>query len=210
MKIYSYVVRYDDGSAPNPFWGYCTLAICKPRIRRVAKEGDRVIGTGSKENVGNDRLIYAMKVTEKMSLVEYGQDKRFAKKIPVGTAGKKSLGDNIYYRDESGGIRQRFPSAHSDDCENEETKSHDLCGGNVLISRAGSFCYFGSKAPKIPEHLMELIKKNSGHKCNFPQNIVDSFLKWVQEFKPGIYGYPYGYSRKSKTCYRKSTQTCCR
>ena len=32
-RIYSYVVRYDSGFAPNPFYGYCTLATCKPDIR---------------------------------------------------------------------------------------------------------------------------------------------------------------------------------
>lgn len=208
MKIYSYVVRYDDGAAPNPFWGYCTLAICKPAIRRVAKVNDWVVGTGSKKNVGDDKLIYAMEITEKMSLLDYGQDKLFGKKIPIGKVGKKSLGDNIYYRDELGRIKQRFPSAHSDNCENEETKAHDLSGVNVLISKTGNFYYFGQSAPKIPEHLTYLIKRNAGHKCNFPQDIVDSFLKWIQEWKPGIHGYPCRYSKKSKTCSRNAGQKC--
>lgn len=203
MKIYSYVVRYDDGVAPNPFWGYCTLAICKPDIRRVAKKDDWVIGTGSKENVGNDRLVYAMKITEPpLQLAKYRHDQRFAKKIPVGKVGIQSLGDNIYYMDESGQVRQRFPSAHSDNCENEKTKTHDLKGKNVLISEEGNFYYFGGNAPKIPEHLLCVVKKYSGHKWNFPQDIVNSFLTWIQEWKTGIHGYPYGYSRESRTCNR--------
>jgi hypothetical protein len=41
-RIYSYVVRYDSGFAPNPFYGYCTLATCKPDIRRGAEVGDLV------------------------------------------------------------------------------------------------------------------------------------------------------------------------
>jgi hypothetical protein len=45
--LFTYCIPYDDGAAPNPFWGLCTLAICKPSIRRVAKEGDWVVGTGS-------------------------------------------------------------------------------------------------------------------------------------------------------------------
>ena len=45
--IYSYVLRTDDGAAPNPLWGTCTLTICKPVIRRTAKVGDWVIGVGS-------------------------------------------------------------------------------------------------------------------------------------------------------------------
>ena len=48
MTIYSYVVARDYGFAPNPFYGCCTLATCKPIIRRMAQVGDWVIGTGSK------------------------------------------------------------------------------------------------------------------------------------------------------------------
>lgn len=36
-QIYSYVLRYDDGVAPNPYGGVCTLAICKPVIRKKPK-----------------------------------------------------------------------------------------------------------------------------------------------------------------------------
>jgi len=38
MKVYSYIVAYDSGFAPNPFHGICTLACCKPTIRRTAHE----------------------------------------------------------------------------------------------------------------------------------------------------------------------------
>ena len=70
-RLYSYVLRFDDGAAPNPFWQTCTLAICKPAIRRTSRIGDWVIGTGSKNSKlkdGNtydlsDSVIYAMKIT---------------------------------------------------------------------------------------------------------------------------------------------------
>lgn len=45
--IYSYVLSTDDGAEPNPLWGICTLTICKLAIRRIAKNGDWVIGVGS-------------------------------------------------------------------------------------------------------------------------------------------------------------------
>lgn len=32
--LYTYCIPYDDGAAPNPYWGICTLVICKPVIRR--------------------------------------------------------------------------------------------------------------------------------------------------------------------------------
>lgn len=37
-------VARDYGFAPNPFFGVCTLATCKPRIRSVAQIGDWVVG----------------------------------------------------------------------------------------------------------------------------------------------------------------------
>lgn len=46
MRLFSYCIPVDDGAAPNPFWGVCTLAICKPAIRRVAEVGDWIAGVG--------------------------------------------------------------------------------------------------------------------------------------------------------------------
>jgi hypothetical protein len=40
--FFTYCLRFDDGAAPNPYYGFCTLTICKPAIRRVAKPGERV------------------------------------------------------------------------------------------------------------------------------------------------------------------------
>jgi len=200
MKIYSYVVKSDSGFAPNPFWRYCTLATCKPAIRRIAKKGDWVIGTGSVKNVGSNRLIYAMKVTEVMYLQDYGHDKRFAKKIP-GKGIRRRIGDNIHYRDKEGIIRQRFPSVHSyPDREDLKSKCHDLKGKNVLISQSGNFYYFGRNAPKIPESLLCLIKRGPSHKCNFSQDVINEFLRLIQEKKLGINGYPCGYSEQRKSC----------
>ena len=44
MKLYSYIITEDTGFSPNPFWGCCTLADCKPEIRRNAKVGDWIVG----------------------------------------------------------------------------------------------------------------------------------------------------------------------
>jgi len=83
MKIYSYIIRNDLGFSPNPFWGVCTLACCKPIIRRTAEEDDWVVGMRGKGLYKKLRLppttnpleeygiVYAMKVTEKLSFDEY-------------------------------------------------------------------------------------------------------------------------------------------
>ena len=71
-----------SGFAPNPFGHFCTLACCKPLIRKHAAIGGWVVGTGSKRTVGSDKLVYAMKVTENVSFNKYAQDPRFQYKIP--------------------------------------------------------------------------------------------------------------------------------
>src|SRR4051812_1851154 len=64
-RLFTYTIPVDDGAAPNPFHGMCSLAICKPGIRRVAKKGDWVAGLGSKKAHSGDlsrKLVYAMRV----------------------------------------------------------------------------------------------------------------------------------------------------
>ena len=73
-RLFTYIIPIDDGAAPNPFWGVCTLNICKPGIRRVAHEGDWVAGFGSKKAPTGDlsgKLVYAMKVTKVLSMRDY-------------------------------------------------------------------------------------------------------------------------------------------
>ena len=50
MKYFAYILAFDSGFAPNPFYGYCTLADCKPKIRKQAQVGDWIIGLGSKKS----------------------------------------------------------------------------------------------------------------------------------------------------------------
>src|SRR5437870_7783881 len=72
--LFSYCVRHDGGAAPNPFWGVCTLVICKPRIRRAAKVGDWVVGTGSRRSPVGDlsgAVVCAMRVGRKLTMAEY-------------------------------------------------------------------------------------------------------------------------------------------
>jgi hypothetical protein len=48
MKLCSYIIKNDTGFAPNPFWGYCTLAACTPNHMGLhLYPGDWIIGTES-------------------------------------------------------------------------------------------------------------------------------------------------------------------
>lgn len=156
MRLYSYVVRYDSGFAPNPFYGWCTLATCKPRIRHSAKIGDWVIGTGSDNRLvkRGGHLVYAMQVTEVLTFNEYDSDRRFQSKKPYRQGSRKqSCGDNIYFRNAAKTRWLQRDSFHSNDdgtCRADHVR-RDTGVDRVLISER--FVYFGGDGPLIPRTL---------------------------------------------------------
>lgn len=206
MVVYSYLIEHDLGLAPNPFGRYCTVAVCKPEIRRSKKLaiGDWVIGTGSKaleHATGRkltDKLIYAMKVSEKITLEQYWDDPRFQYKKPVMNGTLVTMyGDNFYHRDESGNWIQE-DSAHCklDGTCHQEHLEKDTGGDNVLISE--HFYYFGDHAPKIPNELSEICHTTQGQKKITDQLAIDA-VNWIeQNFKLGINGDPLNWIEYSQ------------
>lgn len=187
MKLHSYVVRYDSGFAPNPFWGYCTLSTCKPVIRRKAEVGDWIVGISPK--VTGNKIIYSMQVEEILTYHEYFRDRRFTAKIPDYTKGRMvyERGDNIYKPLPNGDLQQ-LQSMHSSGIkENPKNKARDLRGNHVLISRL--FYYFGSLAIPLPGEFEEL-KVGKGHKNQFPSNVVARFVRFITRQKAGLNGPP--------------------
>lgn len=189
MRIFSYIITSDSGFSPNPFWGYCTLACCKPVIRRTAEKGDFVIGI-SPRNLGY-KVVYVMKITEDpVTFDEYFTDARFQAKIPDyrqrGSIHRR--GDNIYKPIGNGEYRQ-LRSRHSlrTGAENVETKKRDLSGERVLISN--QFSYFGREAMNLPDDLQCLIATR-GHKCRFDESVQQQFLAFVKTLPNGVRGLP--------------------
>ncbi len=155
MKLWSYKISRDYGFAPNPFYGACTIACCKPDIRGGASIGDLVVGCGSSKLKLVGRTIFAMRVGEKLTFQEYWDDDRFLRKRPVYTAGKaRAFGDNIYHQDCLGNWIQE-DSHHSlkGGLWNALNAERDLRENAVLI--ATEFVYWGNLAPQIPPHLRE-------------------------------------------------------
>jgi hypothetical protein len=194
-KIYSYVLRIDDGAAPNPFWGLCTLTICKPAIRRNAQIGDWVIGTGSKNTKlkdsntydFSDSIVYAMKITDKKALSEYDEfcKNNLTNKIPKWKTKdwKLRVGDCIY--DYSTNSEPTIRKG----VHNEGNRQSDLGGDNSLLSN--HFYYFGVEARPLPIELKELIKKNQGHKKIEKPDLIQEFEKWIEQFeKNKLYADP--------------------
>jgi hypothetical protein len=176
MKAYSYIVTYDTGFSPNPFHGYCTLACCKPAIRRTAKKGDWVIGLSPKDD-GN-RIVYLMRIDETpRTYAEYWRDKRFVAKRPRFDDGVVAkCGDNIY-EPQGPGYRQ-LKSMHSkNELENLENKAHDLRGKYVLISE--TFAYFGSEPLELPLELAAMAP-GRGHRPRFSDVVKTAFLGFTE------------------------------
>jgi hypothetical protein len=186
-KLYSYVLRIDNGAAPNPFWNVCTLTICKPAIRRTASIDDWVIGTGSKNtrlknNVVadfSDSIVYAMKVTDKKALSDYDEycGLHLPTKIPDWrtTDWRRRMGDCIY--DYSAGTEPIMRKA----VHNEGNRKTDLSGKNALLST--HFYYFGEAAIPLPTDLLPILKRNQGHRVVTQPVIISKFEQWIQKFK---------------------------
>ena len=202
-RLFSYKITSDSGSAPNPFGKFCTLAICKPKIRSVANKGDVIVGLDTGDS---GRIVYCMEVTQKIPWKEYIRrcynDNDFKCKVPTS---KNHPGDCIWHLDNDLIHPQPLPSCSRHDISNF---ARDISKGkNVLIGC--QFWYFG-KGDQIEIFLTDELKsiapKKQGHKscCNdkHKYNFVDFFNHALSENKItacGIYGRP------SNPCYDMGT-----
>lgn len=153
-----YVVARDFGFAPNPFNGVCTLATCKPKIRRVAKVGDWVVGMGGSKIKATGRCVYFMQVTGSMSFNEYWAEPMFKCKQPVRNGSRKVMvGDNIYHRADKADLWAQADSHHSNPDGSPElwNIATDTSVDRMLYSTR--FVYYGSSAPVVPQALLDEI-----------------------------------------------------
>jgi Nucleotide modification associated domain 2 len=195
VRVFSYIVRYDYGFAPNPFEGYCTVATCKPQIRRSAQVGDWIMGTGSADKSLTGRLVYAMQVDEVLTFDDYWKDARFTRKVPTDAgAVKRAYGDNIYHHRDDGEWLQA-DSRHSlaDGKPNPGHVKVDTSVDAVLIGRR--FSYFGGVGPAVPTTLrkdfgMDLVHSGQGHRYRFPQDLVNAAVAWFETLDTGVLGRP--------------------
>jgi len=192
VKLYSYVLRRDFGFAPNPFYGFCTLATCKPSIRGGASVGDWIVGTGSAAYGLQHRLVYAMRVTEALTFQEYWDDQRFLNKRPNLRGSRKQwFGDNIYHHNPKSGRWIQENSHHSRETGRafKVNLDHDTQTDRVLIS--DDYVYFGGSAIAIPAPFNRtenaLWKNGAGHKANFSEDYADRVVNWLRSLQ--AWGY---------------------
>lgn len=204
--LFSYVVVADSGFAPNPFFGLCTLACCKPNIRRaigslVLKQSGHADITGLRDAdsgfvrdqgiwiVGlagaslRDRprrsVVYAMQVTDVLDFESYYVE--HPEKRPVRT---KLLtaddpawhGDAIYTGNDPATARQLTPCAHSNGDEEDEHAKHHDLNGRYVLL-SDHFVYFGADAPYIP--LEEQLHHGRGHRSNHSPEACNELESWL-------------------------------
>jgi hypothetical protein len=174
MKLSAYIVRVDSGFAPNPFWGRCTLACCKPTIRRNAEPGDVIVGSGSARTGLDGRLIYAMRVREIVPYQSYWV--RYPSKRPSSRSAIARRGDNVWHL-RNGQWRGVLGAGH-----NLRHRDHDLQGANVLI--ATDFYYFGRNAIHVPETFKPMLATTQGHKNTLDVALVNRFWTWLSRAAP--------------------------
>lgn len=213
--IYRYIVRHDAGTAPNPFDGWCSLAICKPRIRKAACVGDWVIGFRAC-NLGNVRtgyghVLYAMQVEESLTFAEYWADKRFRSRRP---SNKNPGPDNFYRPTRSPGKTEMFEWVENK-VHDVDASKRDLSGQKVLIAQ--KFWYFGMQSAdhdrRLPMDLLHLSPTTQGHvvrKHRKPDD-VRMLEAWLKELPIGMSSEPTAPRRLTRlgqsgngSCLRKA------
>lgn len=200
MRLHSYVVEYDDGFAPNPFFGYCTLATCKPAIRRGASVGDVVLGVGSASNKRSGHVVYFMEVEEVMTYASYWADARFRRKRPrMQATTKYMVGDNIYHEEDGRWVQEDSLHSNPDGSTNLDHLNKDTDVDRVLVS--SDFCYWGGSGLEIPEHLRSSHYKNPwymgrAHRNHFEEELRSEIVDWLRrQPSRGYKGKPSGWSR---------------
>lgn len=199
-RVYMYVVDRDFGFAPNPFHGICTLATCKPPIRKGACVGDWVIGMGGSRLKATGRCIYAMEVTRAITFNEYWSSREFRDKRPVRNGSRVMMvGDNIYRCKAGEAVWQQLDSHHSlaDGSPNPLNVEKDTKANRVLISH--HFYYFGSRAPMTPPRML----KNLGFKNAIGHRVFDAaccaeLIGWItshKDVKNSVLADPYDFEK---------------
>ena len=123
-----------------------------------------------------ERLIYAMKVTEKMTYNKYWEDKRFVLKKYSNKNSKRKCGDNIYHKNSKGDWIQEKNQFHI----GEKIKNHDTQTDTVLISN--HFFYFGKKHIELPHYFKKIANKlTQGHKYKGLKTEGEKLIKFLEK-----------------------------
>ena len=190
-RLFSYVVAHDYGFAPNPDSGYCTLACCKPRIRKSAKKGDWIVGL-SPARFGPPKLCYVMRVSEKVTFDQYYHVKRFQ--------GRR---DNIYHRLPNGRYEQLLNDYHNLENYKRDTQTDWVLMGSL-------FWYFGQQMIEPPKHLLgsDIFKRCRDRRKITDPEAIKGFVTWLANaYRVGVHSTPRDKSSQSRQSRKESERS---
>jgi hypothetical protein len=155
------------------------------------RDGDWLVGISSK--IDDNRLVYAMRISQSLSMDEYFHDTRFEKKKPkLNGSAIEQCGDNFYYRQEA--EWKRLPSPFHNEPHDREKDP----GCPVFIS--DHFYYFGDRRVTVPDDLLGVTRVVRGIKYH-EAALVDRFVTWLEaNYKPGRLGKPLDMRPRGRTC----------
>jgi hypothetical protein len=146
---------------------------------------------GSASPIGDisGQVVYAMRITRRMTMREYDQFCRvhLQGKIPDRSSRdfRKKVGDCIYDFSMPGDPSLR-PSVHE-----ERNRAVDLGGDNALLSE--HFYYFGDHPRPLPSNLRPIVQQRQGHKSRANVPYADVFASWIDSLglePSGLHGEP--------------------
>jgi hypothetical protein len=190
MVTRTYRLDHDLGFAPNPFFGWCSLACCMGDIRKHAKLNDIIIGmAGSgKRGLGHyhPQLIYWMRVDVELTFDQYWNDPRFTRKRPQIPGPKMSMVGDRTYRHEGEGADWSFDTSMHYIASAVQTNGghvvRDTKVDRVLLSQ--HYTYWGKSGPAVPDHLLSLFPALRGQKCNHDAALLAQLHALIGVNKP--------------------------
>ena len=188
-KIFIYKLVAENGGAPCVHKGMMSLCLCKPHIRQTAEKNDWIIGMGGRDKrlpELNDRLIYIMRVTDKIQGKDY-----YAPKSKYW-----SRPDCVYKYDDGKYSWKKGSKYHSkshlkNDLGEQDKYERALC----LVGN--HFVYFGNGEKKNPS--IDLIKDiynglPRDYRKNHQVEIYNRLDKYIEnifnDFGKGTHGEP--------------------
>jgi hypothetical protein len=173
----------DTGLAPNPFWGWCTLAVCTPN-RQGARlsAGDLIAGFLPKDR--DYKLLYVMEVEERLHMNDYYKDSRFVAKRPdLRGDWKGRCGDNFYHQRPDGSWIQERNRFHIGPAYlRKDTRRPFVFAGR-------RFWYYGANALPLPKEFQPLAG-GRGIRVGHEPALVMRFRTWMERQPRGIHGMP--------------------
>jgi hypothetical protein len=167
--------------------GRLSLAICKPSIRRTAKEGDWIFGFGGRDLGG--RLIFIARVTKRVENGSYYMDGVY-----------RGRPDRVYRREGGQFVPRQGARYHADGSQRERDLGKPPSYANAVTLLSDDFRYWGKNGTsdyrgRFPAVAALLDRLARGHRVNLSdaerQELVElQRSQWQAHPKAKVLGAP--------------------